>query len=193
MTPPPSVLIDTCSLIGLVVDPDMWSCAKGHFVGRVGTAQIVVKELQNLRADPKVGKLVGRVLADIGWLGSPLRVEEDEEVAEVTRIQGRIAGGRPLRHSGEHLGESALIVVARQSGSRIIIDDHDARVMAKSEGIVAISVHRLLHQWIRDEVIKSSVAKKFSDAMQAAGRGTDYTEQELIDGGRRAMGRVWEP
>ena len=193
MTTPRLVLIDTCSLFGLVVDADMWSCAKSHFAGRVGMTARIMTELEDHRTDSKVGRLARSVLADAEWLGTPLRVDEDDDVAEIFRIQALIAGGHPLRHSGEHLGESELIVAARPIGARILMDDHDGRVMARNVGVTAISVHRLLHHWIRDTVIDSSTAKGFADAMKAADRGADYTEQELIQGGRRAMGRVWEP
>lgn len=193
MTPPPSVLIDTCSLINLAVDETMWSCAKDHFAGRIGTALIVVEELRKLRTDQNIGIYVRRVLADLDWLEEPIRVEEDETVAESVRIQGLIAAGRPLRHPGEHLGESVLIVIARPFASQIIMDDHNARVMAKSERIESISLHRLLHQWIRNDVVEPSMAKAFADSIKAAGRGSNYTEEELKRGGRREMGRVWEP
>ena len=193
MTTPRLVLVDTCSLLGLVVDADMWACAKSHFAGRVGMTTRIMTEMDGLRTDPRFGGLARRVLSDAEWLGTPLRVDAADDVAEVFRIQALIAGGRPLRHDGEHLGESELIVAAKPIGARILMDDHDGRVMAKNIGVTAISVHRLLHQWIRDGVVDSSAAKRFADAMEAAGRGTDYTEHELIQGGRRAMGRVWEP
>ena len=193
MTTPRLVLIDTCSLIGLVVDEDMWSCAKSHFADRAAMSTRIKKELEDLCAKPKVGRLARSVLADAEWLGTPHRVDKDDDVAEIYRIRALIAAGRPLRHEGEHLGESELIVVARPIGARILMDDHDGRVMAGNMGLTAISVHRLLHQWIRDKVVDSRTAKGFADAMKAAERGADYTEQELIQGGRKAMGRVWEP
>lgn len=193
MTTPRLVLIDTCSLIGLVVEADMWACAKSHFEGRAAITTRVMTELEGLRTDAKTGRLARSVLADAEWLGTPLRVDEEDRVAEIYRLQALIAGGRPLRHEGEHLGESELIVAARPIEARIIMDDHGGRVMARSRGVTAISVHRLLHQWIRDKVIDSRTAKGFADAIQSAGRGADYTEEELMRGGRQAMGRVWEP
>lgn len=193
MTPPSQVLIDTCSLINLAIDADMWSRTKDHFAGRAGTAQIVVEELKLLQTDPKVSAHVHRVLADLDWLGVPIAVDDDDDLAEATRIQGDIAAGRTLHHPGEHLGESILIVLARPDASRILMDDYNARFKAKSEGVTSISIHRLFHQWIRSGVIDAAKAKAFADAIRTAGRGSDYTEEELKRGGRRAMGRVWEP
>ena len=55
-----------------------------------------------------------------------------------------------------------------------------------------MSVHKLLHLWISQKVLTSAQAFEYSEAIRFAKRGLDYTEEELIEGGRR-LGRVGQP
>jgi len=52
-----------------------------------------------------------------------------------------------------------------------------------------MSAHKLLHLWIAQGVLTSAQAFEYSEAILSAKRGSDYTEEELIEGGR-GPGRV---
>jgi len=55
-----------------------------------------------------------------------------------------------------------------------------------------MSAHKLLHLWIAQGVLTSAQAFEYSEAILSAKRGSDYTEEELIEGGR-GPGRVGPP
>jgi len=117
-------------------------------------------------------------------------LDDDAGREESARLQGIIAVGRPLIHPLQHYGEAALIVVGRPLGAQAVIEDHDARVAAHNNGLRPASVHKLLHLWIVRGVITAAQAFQYCESIRLAGRGRDYTEEELTQG---KLGRVGKP
>ena len=196
-TPPPShrpstTLFDTGGLLTLAVDAGLWNLAVSRFSGTARTVVAVVKELEHLRKDTNVGGLATAALADLAWLGDPIVLDEDAGRKQAERLRNIIAAGRPLTHDLQHYAEAALIVVGRPIGAQAIIEDYDARVAAQGNGVRPMSVHKLLHLWIRQGVLTSAQAFEYSEAIRSAKRGMDYTEEELIEGGFK-LGRVGQP
>lgn len=194
-TPPrtrqaPATLFDTGGLLTLAADAGLWNLAVSRFGGTAKTLLAVANELEHLRTDAKVGGLAKKVLADLAWLGDPIVLDDDAGRKEAARLQGIIAAGRPLTHALQHYAEAALIVVGRPLGAQAVIEDHDARVAAHNNGVRPLSVHKLLHLWIGSQVITSGQAFQYCEAIYSAGRGFDYTEDELIEG---KLGRVGQP
>lgn len=187
---PPATLFDTGGLLTLAVDTGLWNLAVSRFGGTAKTLLAVVNELEHLRGDTKVGGLANSALADVGWLGEPIVLDDDAGREQATRLQGIIAAGRPLTHPLQHYAEAALIVVGQPLGAQAIIEDHDARVAAHNNGVRPLSVHKLLHLWIASKVITSGQAFEYCEAIRSAGRGLDYTEDELVEG---KLGRVGQP
>lgn len=193
IAPPQLVVFDTSTLVSLAVDDSIQLSAETILHDRATTAIIVREELKNLRSDREVGDLATRALAAINWLGTLITIDDDQEMAEIERVRTLIAAGHPLRHPGEHMGESALIVASKRLGTAIIMEDRSARMIAKSEGVVTVSLHRALHHWIADGSMTAVEAKAIADLLQGRGRGQDYTVEELTIGGRKRMGSVWDP
>lgn len=187
------MLFDTGALITLAVDVNLWNLAVTRFQGRGRVPLAVTNELTHLRgrSDMGVAQLAEAALTDLDWLGEPLTVDDDRR-SEVERLRDLIAGGRPLTHPLQHYGEAALIVIGQPMGAEALIEDYDARIAAHDRHVPPISVHRLLHLWIKAEVLTAQQAVSYANAISDAGRGPSYTAEELETGGR-ALGRVWEP
>jgi hypothetical protein len=183
-------LFDTGGLLTLAVDAGLWNLAVSRFGGTGKTVVAVVNELEHLRRDTAVGGLAVAALADLAWLGDPIAVDDDEGRQEAERLRNIIAGGRPLTHELQHYAEAALIVVGRPVGAQAIIEDYDARVAARGNGVRPRSVHKLLHGWIGQGVLTPARAFEYSEAIRSAKRGFDYTEEELVEG---RLGRVGQP
>ncbi|MHB8434810.1 MAG: hypothetical protein ACYDBS_08000 [Acidimicrobiales bacterium] len=190
--PPPTTLFDTGGLLTLAVDAGLWNLAVSRFGGTGKTVVAVVNELEHLRKDTTVGGLAVAALADLAWLGDPIVLDDDAGRQEAERLRNIIAGGRPVTHPLQHYAEAALIVVGQPLGAQAIIEDYDARVAAHGNGVRPMSVHKLLHLWIAQGVVTSAQAFEYSEAIRSAKRGLDYTEEELIGGGR-GLGRVGRP
>lgn len=99
------------------------------------------------------------------WLGELVR---SFEVDEIERMRRRLGGGLRDRR---HLGEAASIVVARRHGWILACDDRDAAVVARSDGVRAITTVAILSACVRDSVITpEAAAELLGDMIDVHGR-----------------------
>jgi hypothetical protein len=137
--------------------------------------------------------MVGTVLGAYAWLGDPLEIRSPKVLSAAWDIQTEVANSRALKWDGEHLAEAMIIAVAEtaeRSTPIMLSEDYDARVAAINHGIKAMSIHRLLHNMIRQDAISSARAFEHSEAIRKARRGPIVTEDDLIKG---RMGRIGRP
>ena len=178
----------------LAVHPETFSLARDHFGAMAGTVRMVSRELSRRRSIPDASSgIAARALENMDWLGVPDEATDPLEIDEIVRVQGLVSGGRGLIHPSQHLGEATLIVVAKRGGDVVVTNDYDARIIANAEGVTARSIPRLLHEMIRSGAIDADYAESYCREVRNAHRGPDITAAELRIGGRKAIGRLWEP
>jgi hypothetical protein len=177
-------------LLTLAVDSGLWNLALSRFEATAKTVVAVISELEHLRRDSKVGRLAFAVLGALAWLGEPVALDDDGGREEAERLRDAIAGGRPLIHPLQHYGEAALIVVGRSLGAQAVIEDYDARVAALRYGVRPLSVHKLLHLWIRQGVLTSAQAFEYSEAIRHAGRVSTTPRRNLSKVAASSAGSV---
>ena len=137
--------------------------------------------------------MAGTVLGAYAWLGDPVEIRTSKVLSAARDIQLEVANSRPLRWDGEHLAEATIIAVAetaQRSSPIMLSEDYDARVAAINHGIKAMSIHRLLHNMVRQNTISSARAFEHSEAIRKAKRGPEVTEEELTRG---RLGRIGKP
>jgi len=156
--------------------------------------EAVVAELKGLAATPDpVAIWASTALAELDWLGVPVRVDDPTGTRLAAELQEVIAAGRPLIHDMQHYGEAAIIALAcraRTLKPLLLSDDYDARIVAAARGVEPLSTHKLLHLMVRQGKISSSRAAEYAEALHSAKRAHDYTAAELESG---RLGRVGRP
>jgi hypothetical protein len=186
---------DTSALVTLAVhQPLQDAVVTALSNSRRVLVKAVVAELEALTqgTSPTAG-WASEAIKQLEWLGEPVRVDDPVGTELALRFQEQVAAGRPLKHDLEHYGEAAIVALAsraRTLAPRMLSDDYDARVLAKSNNVEPISVHRLLFSMITHGVITDIQAADFAEALRTAGRAQDYTAEELRTG---RLGRAGRP
>lgn len=190
---PPPLVFDTGALMTLAVHDDLWAFVRTQFNGRATVTNVVRGELNGVRGgqDHRAAKLAKRAHRDFSWQGTPALLSGDSERNKVEEIRRRLAVGGD---GGEkaHLGEATCIVHAKAIGGHLIIEDYSARVVACDLGVLAISVHVLLHKLFRASLIELDQAMEYIVSIYEAGRGPLISRDDFVKG-PRFMGRVGLP
>jgi hypothetical protein len=186
---------DTGALVTLAVHPPLQRAVVATLSAHDRVlVEAVVAELEGLTATSHAAAAwAGMALSQLDWLGAPVRLDDPVGTQLAVELQELIAGGRPLLHDMQHFGEAAIISLAsraQQLQPLMLCDDYDARVAATNHNVEAFSVHKLLHQMIKQRKITAVQAAGFADALHSAGRAQDYTAAELASG---RLGRVGQP
>jgi hypothetical protein len=154
----------------------------------------VVAELEDLAGSgDSAAPWAETALGQLDWLGEPVSLDDPVGTRLAAEIQLELAAGRALKHDSEHWGEAAIIALAARAQTvrpLMLSDDYNARVAALARGTNAYSVHKLLHQMIKQQRLAPAVAARFAEALTTAGRAQDYTADELASG---KLGRVGQP
>lgn len=188
---------DTCTLMNVAVDTRILAFMQRVIKSprRIAVlADAVLGELEEISDgnDPDA-PLAARALTQLNWL-QQVPVTHAVLLNSAIDFQLEIAGGRSLKHPREHWGESvicALIKHSSQGTPTVIADDFGARVAVAKLHAQALSIPKFLHQEIASGTISAQDAEALTDALRQAGRGADFTAQELRTG--RGLGRAGEP
>ncbi|GII94658.1 hypothetical protein [Sinosporangium siamense] len=77
-------------------------------------------------------------LAQAGWLGDPIEIDDPDEIDRVERIRRAVFGGlreEPLKHLGEAQTCHVILTWEEFKGSYWISDDRDALEYARAQGV----------------------------------------------------------
>ena len=186
---------DTSALVTLAVHPPLQRAVAATLSSHDRVlVEAVVAELQGLAGTAApVGTWANTALEQLGWLGTPVRVDDPVGTRLAVELQEQIAAGRALLHQMQHYGEAAIIALASRAQHLrplMLCDDYDARIAAKNRKVEPVSVHKLLHLMITQGKVTATQAASFADALHTAGRAQDYTAAELASG---HLGRVGQP
>ena len=187
---------DTSALVTIAVHTPLGDDVRAR-MGAAGTRRVllaaVVGELEDLAGSRSSdARWASKALSELAWLGAPVPLDDLGQQLAVD-FQEEIRGGRPLRHPAEHWGEAAILGLATRAQALtplMFSDDYNARIAADSNGVKAVGVHKYLHLMVRARAMTAPRASAHAQALHAAGRHQDYTQQELVDG---RLGRVGMP
>jgi hypothetical protein len=184
--------IDTSALITLAYHRPLRSTVVDFLQPRktILVSSVVHELTRKKKVDPS-NIYTNAAIADLSWLGTAERHEHLNDA--IYDIQEDIAAGKQLVHPLEHLGESHIIAAGRLLPGEVfmVCDDHNARVMGKSNGIHPLGVHRLMHEMIRLGVLNPSIAAAYSVVLHTKRRaGRSFTEIDFQSGD---LGHMGEP
>ncbi|GAA2205638.1 hypothetical protein GCM10009850_010960 [Nonomuraea monospora] len=132
------------------------------------TEAIAYEAFRSARFYPDLGKV-----AEEGWLGEPIEIDDQSEVELVERTRRAVFGGspqEPLRHLGE--AQTCHIIRSRTDyvGSYWITDDRDALDYARRIGITARDTADLISEGIADGCCTRHEGYRLLHLMRAKGR-----------------------
>ena len=187
---------DTSALVTLAVHTPLGDDVRAR-MGAVGALRVlldaVVGDLHDLAGSRSTdAPWAAKALGELAWLGKPVALDDLGQQLAVD-FQEEIRGSRPLRHPAEHWGEAAILGLttrAEKLTPLMFCDDYNARLAADGNGVKAVGVHKYLHLLIRARAMPAPRAAGHAQALYAAGRHQDYTQQELAVG---RLGRVGMP
>jgi hypothetical protein len=120
-------------------------------------------------------------IARDGWLGKPITVDADHEIAEVENLRRRVFGG----HSGQplkHLGEAQTCYVIKNRAefeeSCWITDDRDALRYARLQGITSFDTCDLIDEGIVARHVTRDEGYALLRKMRDAGRHVRIRKDE---------------
>jgi predicted nucleic acid-binding protein len=94
------------------------------------------------------------VLTRENWLGEPIEIDDEEDVARIERIRRAVFGGKEERPR-QHLGEAQTCYLIKNrpefAGSHWVSDDKDALRYARRQGLVTLETVDLVRQLVADE------------------------------------------
>jgi predicted ribonuclease YlaK len=185
---------DTSTLITLAHRTPLGDAVRSYFDGKgVVLLEAVVDELEALTSTKgSVAPFAKKALRELSWAREPVPIK-DADIVRALEFQNEIRGGEALSHDLEHWGESAIIALASLAQHRapiMLSEDYNARAAANRNKISSYSVHKLLSRMIRENQISATDAEAHANALQRAGRASDYTAAELTSG---RLGRVGQP
>lgn len=132
------------------------------------TEAIAFEATRSARFYPDLGKV-----ANDGWLGDPIEIDNPLEAGQVERIRHAVFGGSP-HEPLKHLGEAQTCHVIRHwesySGSFWITDDRDALDYARRVGITARDTADLISEGIGDGCCTRSEGYRSLLLMRTRGR-----------------------
>ncbi|WP_406013448.1 hypothetical protein OG520_14525 [Streptomyces sp. NBC_00984] len=148
--------------------------------GRGRWTQAVAAEAeQSTRYWPKL-----RQVADDGWLGEPIEIDDPAETALVDRLRRVVFAGSPSRPL-QHLGEAETLVVierrAELSTSVWITDDGEAGHYARRKGIRVKDTVDLMREAVVDNLIMAREGHRLLIAMMDADRHLRGVPQRAED------------
>lgn len=122
-----------------------------------------------------------------GWLGEPIELATDAEIALADRLRRAVFGGtasEPLRHLGE--AETLALIQTRRefAGAVWITDDRDAGEYATTRGIPVKNTVALMREAAVSGLIHCTEAHRLLLAMLADGRhirGVPECAERLLD------------
>ena len=150
--------------------------------GRGRWTQAVAAEAeQSTRYLPRL-----RQLADDGWLGDPIEIDDPTETALVDRLRRVVFAGSPSRPL-QHLGEAETLVVierrAEFSGSVWITDDGEAGRYARHKGILVKNTVDIMREAVVGSLLKAREGHELLLSMGSADRhlrGVPEKPQDLF-------------
>lgn len=92
-------------------------------------------------------------LIEEGWLGEPIRVDGNQQTAQVEGIRRHVFGGsnsQPLKHLGEAQTLWLIQHVERDSGAIWVSDDQDSLDHAKQQSILTRRTRNILEELIAE-------------------------------------------
>ncbi|WP_030544136.1 hypothetical protein [Streptomyces albus] len=125
-----------------------------------------------------------RKVADGGWLGEPIEITADTELAEVERVRRAVFGGDasvPTKHLGE--AETCVLITRRPEyhGSLWITDDRSAGAFARRRGITVKETYDLMSQAAVEGLVSPAEGHRLLHAMVSAGRHLHRLSQRPED------------
>jgi hypothetical protein len=178
----PPVVFDANVLLNFATDVHAFYLLRQRFEGRGTWAFAVREEIVRLanRLPPQPQANLAMRFSE--WLGTPHRIEEEEELQKVEALRLRIA--RDGDHPREHLGEAASIVLAHRLGGILATDDSGAKVLAKEESVLFASTPKILYGMVRDDQVSCDEAWGIYMKMLDRDRGLPEIAQADLCAGR---------
>jgi len=101
------------------------------------------------------------------WLGDPVRLTDPADLQEIQRIRWAL-GGKSSRPR-QHLGEASTIVLARREDAVAVLDDRDARRLARALGLHFIGTLGIIRAITREGLLDANEAWAIVQTMRAQG------------------------
>jgi hypothetical protein len=195
--------VDTASLLSMAVDPDIRAAVMDEIgTDRVVIVDVVLDELDYRSTRPDTKALARLALHHLPGEWIDLDSSRYVSTDDVGSIQAEVADGRPLLAEGEHLAESTIIALARQSAQSsryssikvLLSEDFEARRVAASiANLTAVSIHGLLLDRVLGSRMSAPEACDLALKLHKHNRGPEVTESDFTDVTGRALGRVAYP
>jgi len=132
------------------------------------TQAVAAEAQQSTRYWPKLSQV-----ADGGWLGDPIEIDDPAEAALVDRVRRVVFAGSPSRPL-QHLGEAETLVVIEHrsgfAGSVWITDDGEAGRYAHRKGICAKDTVDMMREAAVGGLVTADDGHRLLLGMEQAGR-----------------------
>jgi hypothetical protein len=112
-------------------------------------------------------------IAEAGWLGEPIEITDEAEVAEIDRVRRAVFGGTataPTKHLGE--AETCVLILRRPEfrHSVWITDDRSAGAFARRRRIITKQTFDLVRDAVAESLIPAAEGHRLLGAMVSSGR-----------------------
>ncbi|MEI2778033.1 MAG: hypothetical protein V9G19_19130 [Tetrasphaera sp.] len=134
-------------------------------------------------------------LAAEGWLGDPVKIDDDFGVRQVEHLRTAVFGGtsgEPLKHLGEAQSCYLIKEVADWRGSWWITDDADALEYARASGITTRETIDVMRGIVADGDLTAREAFDLMNAMEKAGLVESERRSPPWGWPRRHTHRAWQ-
>lgn len=167
-------------MISAAVFPDTTVLCNFAAVGRLDLLETMLRgrghwtEAVHAEVQKSRGHLSGLRSALEGvWLGEPIEVTGDGDIAQVERVRRAVFGGRserPLQHLGEAQTCHLLLTDESFRGAWWVSDDRQALRYARGRGITTMETMDLLRHAVADYDVTAEQAHRLLEQMEQAGR-----------------------
>ncbi len=186
ISPAPTLLIDTCSIINLSYCAPIATIFRTRYEGTAGWVRATQAELVRLRSRTPPNPQAGRACNwAVTWLGIPIEIDDENLLLATEVIQRNIAAGS-TDSALDHLGEAASIALLQSAGKgRLISDDHGARSESRLRGVNASSTVGVIAKLlaVTGSGVNAEMADLFLQTLQTRQRmHAQLTSTDLLAG-----------